>query len=79
MKKIVALILAALLVIGLCGCNYKMFDTKYEFNYAYVNFGDRIEKIEIKSWAEDGTTFTLTTKSGEIICSSQVNIVLVKE
>ena len=79
MKKIVALILTTLLVIGLCSCNYNIIDTKYEFNYAYINYGDRTEKLEIKSWAEDDTTFTLTTKDGRVICSDQQNIILVKE
>ena len=79
MKKILAVVISILLVVGLCGCNYNIVDTKWNFNKAYVTYGDKVVEYDITSWAEDETTFTITCKDGTIICSSQVNIVLVKE
>lgn len=79
MKKIIAIILTLVLVLGLCSCNYNPIDTKYDFNYAYITIGNTVEKFEIKKWSEDETTFTIITKDDKVICSSQMNIILVKE
>ena len=79
MKKVLAIVLTILLVVGLCGCNYKFVDTKWEFNKAYVNYGDRTVEYDITSWTEDSTSITVTCKDGTVICTNQVNIVLVKE
>ena len=79
MKKVIAIIMALILLVGLCSCNYKVLDTKWSFNKAYVTYGDKTVEYDITSWTEDDTTFTITCKDGTVICSSQVNIVLVKE
>ena len=79
MKKILAVIVALILLVSFCSCNYKFVDTKWDFNKAYVTYGDKTVEYDITSWTEDETTFTITCKDGTIICSSQVNIVLVKE
>jgi len=79
MKKVIAVILMVVMLFVLVGCNYNIVDTKWAYNKAYVNFGDHVECFKITSWAEDETTFTLTCEDGTIICSSQYNIVLVKE
>jgi len=79
MKKILAVIVMIAMLFVFTGCNYKMIDTKWAYNKAYVNYGDRVVCYEITSWSEDETTFTITCEDGTVICSSQYNIVLVKE
>lgn len=79
MKKIVAVIMLVAMLFVFASCNYNVVDTKWAYNKAYVNFGDRVVCYDISSWSEDDTTFTITCKDGTVICSSQYNIVLVKE
>ena len=79
MKKLLAILMIIVMIFMMVGCNYNVVDTKWNYNVAYVNFGDRVEKIPISSWSEDDTSFTLTAKDGRIICTHQMNVVLVKE
>lgn len=79
MKKIIAIIMMTAMLIAFSGCNYNVVDTKWNFNTAYINYGDKIEKVEVQSWAEDETTFTIQTVDGRVICTHQMNVVLTKE
>ena len=79
MKKVIAVIMLVAMLFVFASCNYNVVDTKWTYNKAYVNFGDRVVCYDISSWSEDDTTFTITCKDGTVICSSQYNIVLVKE
>lgn len=70
MKKIIVLVLACIMVIGmLCGCNKQVFDFTYSFNYAIIELpnGDVVEG-NVTSWTDyedgdqiqvviDGTTY----------------------
>lgn len=79
MKKVIAILITVIMVFSLTACNYNLVDTKWDFNVAYINYGNSIEKVDIESWSEDETTFTIQTKDGRVICTHQMNVVLVKE
>lgn len=79
MKKLLSLLIAAAMALSLCACNRRLIDTSYKFNKAYINIGPEPLLVDISSWTEDETTFTIITNDGTIYCSSQVNIILVKE
>ena len=71
-----------LVLLTLSGCNYQMADLNYDFDYAYITFGDGVvEKIEIKSWRdyEDGEQIQITATDGTIYLTSSFNCTLVKE
>ena len=83
MKKIIALILAVIMLVGcmviFSGCGYKMlFDTTYSFKYAYVVWPDGTsEKIAISAWTDyDGEQLQIKTKDGEVYLFSSYNCVL---
>lgn len=79
MKKILAIVISILMIFAFTACNYKFVDTKWDFNVAYINYGDRVEKVYIDKWSEDSTSFTIETKDGRVICTHQMNVVMVKE
>lgn len=83
MKKIIALILAVITLVGcmviLSGCGNKMlFDTTYKFKYAYVVWPDgTAEKLAIDRWMDyDGEQIQIKTKDGEVYLFSSYNCVL---
>ena len=83
MKKIIALILAVIMLVGcmviFSGCGNKMlFDTTYNFKYAYVVWPDGTsEKIAISAWTDyDGEQLQIKTKDGEVYLFSSYNCVL---
>ena len=82
MKKLATLFILICLVVMLIGCNYQMVDIHYEFNYAYISYGDgTVKKVEIKSWRdyEDGDQIQVTGKDGTVYLVHSENCVLVKE
>lgn len=88
MKKTYWLV-SIILVIGilmfiataLASCNYQMADLNYDFDYAYIDIGGTVKKVEIKSWRdyEDGEQIQITDKDGNIYLTSSFNCTLVKE
>lgn len=82
MKKTIAIVLIALVILLLCGCNYRLIDIKYQFDYAMIAMPDGSTKtIELSGWAdaEDGEQLTLTAKDGTIYLVSANNCVLIDE
>ena len=85
MKKYIALLMALLMVLTLCGCgfkNYDFMDTNYSFDKAVIKLpdGDAIT-VDIKKWADsqDGEQLTITDTDGKIYLVNSVNCVLIKE
>lgn len=80
MKKIIALILVVMMMLCvLCSCGNKMlFDTTYNFKYAYVVWPDgRSETLEISGWTDyDGEQIQIKTKDGDVYLFSSFNCVL---
>lgn len=80
MKKILCVLLALVMLITFCACNYNVIDTNWEFNYAYITLptGEVIEE-EIKSWTEDDNCVTIQGKDGQVYCVSYHNVLMTKD
>ncbi len=83
MKKIIALILALFVLVScmviFSGCGNKMmFDTTYNFKYAYVVWPDGShEELEIDAWMDyDGEQIQIKTTDGKVYLFSSYNCVL---
>lgn len=76
MKKLFILIIPILL---LCGCNYNLIDTEYEFNKAICNYdGDKFE-LKIDKWTDyDGEQLQIITNDKVYLVSAN-HCYLVKE
>lgn len=82
MKKIIAIIMLACMMLLLASCNYQMVDLNYKFDYAYISYGDgTVEKVEIASWRdyEEGDQIQVTSTDGTVYLVHSENCVLVKE
>lgn len=76
LKKILAVGMIALV---LTGCNYKMIDTNFRFDYAIINIDGEYQKIEIDSWTDyDGEQLQITAKDGTVYLTNSFNCTLVK-
>lgn len=82
MKKIFAVLAVAVLVLALAGCNRTVFDTTYNFTYAYVELptGEIVEG-EVESWHDyaDGDQLQVTFKSGKTYLTNSTRVVLVSD
>ena len=80
MRKVAAFVLAASLCLVLCGCNYKVIDTKYNFNYAIIALpnGEVVEG-KVQSWRdyEDGDQLQVKI-DGVTYLTHATNIVLME-
>ncbi len=64
----------------LCGCNYKILDTDWQFDYAYITLPDGcIREVKIDKWSEDGNSVTIRSKDGNVYCVSMHNCFMTKE
>lgn len=82
MKKLVLLVLTALLAVMLCSCgNMDMFDTNYTYDYAIVSFPDgSVQTIEIDQWTDyEGEQIQIIAKDGTIYLVNSVNCILINE
>ena len=82
MKKILAILLAVLMVVCLSACgNYDLRDIEFTFDKAIVKFPDgTMETLEIKNWTDYGREqLQIITKDGIVYMFNSVNCVLVKE
>lgn len=78
MKKLVVAVLMA--AVMLTGCNRAIIDTNYAFNKAYIDFGDRIVEVDVKSWSpSDGEDLTIVATDGTVYMCSYMNCVMVYE
>ena len=52
-KKIIAILCAAVMAFGLTGCNKKVFDFQYSFNYAIIQLPNgEIVEGKVDSWKD---------------------------
>lgn len=82
MKKLVLLVLTAVLAVTLCSCgNMDMFDTNYTYDYAIVSFPDgSVQTIEIDQWTDyEGEQIQIIAKDGTIYLVNSVNCILINE
>ena len=66
MNKLIALLMIVLIVLGLTGCNYVLFDTKYRFDYAIIKLpnGEVIEGKIVKWTDYDGEQLQIVMEDG---------------
>jgi len=85
MKKAIAIILCAVMVMSLCGCHFKgydLIDTNYHFDRAIIAMPDGcVVEVEIAKWADaaDGEQMTITAKDGTRYLTSSYNCILIEE
>ena len=84
MKKIIAILVIAIMLICFAGCNYKSYDfidTNYHFDKAIIKMPDgEIITVKIAKWADcEGEQLTITTKDGKRYLVSSVNCILIEE
>ena len=81
MKKIVAIILAALMVLSLSGCNKQLIDLTYGFDKAIISLPNgKVVEGKVDSWTdyEDGDQIQVQIDGVTYLVHSS-NIVLIKE
>lgn len=78
----ICLILVVVLIITLCvGCNMQIIDTKWSFDYAYIDLGNGdIVEGNIDSWKDwdDSDMIQVTLKNGKTYFTHSTNVVLIK-
>lgn len=80
MKKTIGIMVAVIAILLLGGCNHRLIDTKWTFNYAYIVFPDgSVEEIEVKSWTEDDSSVTIQAKDGNVYCVSMHNCIMTQD
>ena len=53
MKRLIAFAIVVALITILCGCNYKLVDTKYNFNYGIIELPNgEIVEGKVQSWRD---------------------------
>ena len=76
MKKI---ILVAISVILLTGCNKQVVDFTYDYDKAICKIGDTTKEIEIKKWKDyDGEQLQIVDKEGNVYLVSSFNCSMIK-
>lgn len=77
MKKIM-LVLSLMFGVVLTGCsNQAIFDTSYQFDYAYVNEKGTWVKYEIEKWDDyENDAICIWTKDGKVIYTNMNNVVM---
>ena len=75
------IILMSVVAVCFSSCNKQLFDTSYNFKYAYVCWPDgRSEKLSIKSWNDyDGEQIQIKTINGNVYVFHSANCVLASE
>lgn len=77
MKRILIL---AIPVILLTGCNKQIIDLDYSYNKAICVIGNETKEIEIKKWTDyDGEQLQIKDKDGNTYLVSSYNCTLIKE
>lgn len=79
MKKIIAIFVSIVLMLSLAGCNRTVFDTTYNFTYAFIELptGEVIEG-KVESWHDysDGDQIQVTI-DGKTYLTNSTRVVLV--
>ena len=78
----ICLILVIVLIITLCvGCNMQIIDTKWSFDYAYIDLGNgEIIEGNVDSWKDwdDSDMIQVTMFDGKTYFTHSTNVVLIK-
>ena len=84
MKKIIAIILSIILMLGLftgCGYNRQIVDLNYEYDTTIIDMFDGTTKtIKIKKWRDyEGEQIQITDENGDVWLVSSINCHLINE
>ena len=80
MKKVIALLLALLMVLSLAGCNRNILDTTYYFDHAIISLPDgEVVSGKVDKWSDyegdqiqiviDGTTYLVHSADAVLIAN----------
>lgn len=79
-KTILGIMVAALLLFTLSGCNRQVIDTTYTYDKAITYIGDERIEIEIKKWKDyDGEQIQIVAEDGTVYLLSMNNTILIEE
>lgn len=85
MKRVIAIILSIILMLGLfsgcAGSNRQIVDFNYEYNTAVIDMFDGTTKtIKIKKWRDyEGEQIQITDENGDVWLVSSINCHLINE
>ena len=82
MKKLLCLIVMAVLLLSLAGCNAGMVDFNLKFDYALIEMpGGEVEKVEIHKWYdyENSDQVQVVATDGTVYWTHTENCVLIRE
>lgn len=79
MKKILGIILIVAMIFCFTGCNMKLLDTDYHFNYAYITMPDgSVIEVNVNKWVEDSNSITIESDAGQVYSVSYHNCLMTK-
>lgn len=80
MKKKTVLLLGIISMLTLCGCNYDMIDTHYQFDKAYIKTPyDEVIVVDVQIWADsEGEQLTITSTDGTRYLVNSMNVMMVE-
>lgn len=77
---ILGIVIVAIVVLLLSGCNKQVFDFEYSFDKAICNIGNEVKEIKIDKWTDyDGEQLQIRGTDGNIYLVSSVNCTFIKE
>lgn len=80
MKKVIAITIIVSILLALTACNYRMIDSHWEFNYAYITFPDgSVKEVEVEQWTEDSQSVTIEASDGQVYSVSYYHVMMTKE
>lgn len=79
-KRILAIgLITTMLVLSGCG-NKTLIDTKFVYNKAIIDLGDKIITVNVKSWRDyEGEQIQVIAEDGTIYLTSSFRCVLIKD
>lgn len=81
-KKVLGILLASMMMIGLVGCGNKdLWDTNYTYDTAVIQLSNNESvEVEIKQWTdyEDGEQIQIIAKDGTVYLTSSYNCTLIR-
>lgn len=79
-KRILAVgLIVAMLVLSGCG-NKTLIDTKFVYNKAIIDLGDKIITVNVKSWKDyEGEQIQVIAEDGTVYLTSSFRCILIKE
>lgn len=81
MKKIIAIILAVLMLVSFAGCgNYDLVDTVYSYDKAILELANgEVIEVDVKKWSDyEGEQIQIIAEDGTVYLTSSLRCDLIK-